>query len=1237
MTFTGGEIDVSAELQIDGVWTDEKDYLYTRTPIAITYGRSDEGTAVTPASCTLTLNNRDGRFSNRNPMSPLFGKIGRNTPLRITVPGPSYLATSPDATGASTPDTSALDITGDLDIRIEATADWYAPNAQMLVSKYLGDGDQRSWLLCLNAGTIHFEFSDDGTFAGLSFTARDLPALPARAALRAVLDVDNGAGWDITFFWAESIAGPWTQIEEPSGLTGATSVFASTAPVAIGQASGEILDLDGKVHALEIRDGGDGTVVANPDFTEQTAGDTSFTDAAGRVWTLTGAAISDRWIRLTTEVPQWPQAWDTSGEDRWTSVTGAGVMRRLGQGAKSLDSTLRRRIPSATGLLAYWPMEEDREASEQAFSPVPGVSPLKLTGVDWAANDALGGSSPLPTLKNPATMSAPVPSTSTAGWQVEMVYLLPTMPTTQTEILRVAVGGATMHTAIVYASTAGIKIAALDVDGAEILSFTYTDAGALAAFVGIWNRIAIFTGDAGGGRTRLQATWRDVATDTRYYASTNPITTQGHVTSVVGRWGAGTEGMSIGHLAVFDTAGDGVSGDLPTTSIFEGADDGFAGETALDRIRRVTTEESLLHRTTDGDLTVTSVQMGAQKPAKLLDILQDCADADRGILFEDREQLGIRYRDRSSLYNQAPRLILDYTASGEIGPPLAPVEDDQHLRNDVTVTRQGGSSGRYVETEGPLSVQAPPDGVGTYDESTTMNLFDDDQPIQQAAWSVHMGTWDEARYPTVRVMLHAAPHLIDDVLALEVGDTIRIINLPDWLPPGPVDLMVQGVSEQIGPYTWDVTFNCTPARPWTVGIVAPEDGTEPAPLRADTAGSELAGAVSSTDTVLPVATTDGPAWITAAPNMIPDPGFEDGTGDWAGTRGTGNAVVTHETDIVHTGTGALRITRVHPTDTGTMNISDGSYVAAAGQTWAGRAWVYAGQNTAGPQAMRVAVVWEDSAGTDTYMYGTAVTVQPGEWHLLTVSAVLPAGAASARLNVEGRSGWTVGQYWIADDVRLANTDLVDDDYQDDLPFDITVGGEVMTVQGIGARAMNANPRLATDLTGWGGEGGATVARVTTPVPPGAVASLKITPDGVTTVGGGVNTTGAEQVTPGQEYHLSMWAYAANGMADIQIACHWFTASAFLSSSAVAVGVVLPAGVWKQFTATYTAPAGAVFVRARANHRAKPGSTAVWYATDIRVDAVGEQAFTVARSVNGIAKAQTAGTDVRLATPTIAAL
>ncbi|MDS1269685.1 hypothetical protein RIF23_05195 [Lipingzhangella sp. LS1_29] len=73
------------ELGIDGSWVDITGDVRTREDIAIVRGRPDEGDTVDPGKCTVVLNNRHGRYSPRNPRSPYYGLIGRNTPLRVGV------------------------------------------------------------------------------------------------------------------------------------------------------------------------------------------------------------------------------------------------------------------------------------------------------------------------------------------------------------------------------------------------------------------------------------------------------------------------------------------------------------------------------------------------------------------------------------------------------------------------------------------------------------------------------------------------------------------------------------------------------------------------------------------------------------------------------------------------------------------------------------------------------------------------------------------------------------------------------------------------------------------------------------------------------------------------------------------------------------------------------------------------------------------------------------------------
>lgn len=76
------------ELLVDGAWVDITPRVMVRDSqgqISITRGQTAEGQQPSPGSCSFQLNNRDGRFSPANPLSPLYGKIGRNTQVRVSV------------------------------------------------------------------------------------------------------------------------------------------------------------------------------------------------------------------------------------------------------------------------------------------------------------------------------------------------------------------------------------------------------------------------------------------------------------------------------------------------------------------------------------------------------------------------------------------------------------------------------------------------------------------------------------------------------------------------------------------------------------------------------------------------------------------------------------------------------------------------------------------------------------------------------------------------------------------------------------------------------------------------------------------------------------------------------------------------------------------------------------------------------------------------------------------------
>lgn len=843
--------DAKVHLRIGGVLTDVTDDVRVDEGIRLERGRSGEGAQLSPARAALKIENSDGKYSNRNPLSPYFGQLGRNTEMRVSVAGPVHLATTgttATGTGATTPDAAALDIVGDIDIRFDATLDnWLASGSVELCGKGNATGNQRSWLLLMRDSRLLFEWSTTGADTIGATSTVDLPVPGSgRVAVRVVLDVNNGAGGNTTtFYTAGSLAGTWTQLGDPVVTAGVTSIFNSTASVCVGDGRPGLAfpSSSGQVHAFELRNSA-GTVVANPDFSAQAAGATSFADGTGKVWTVgINTSITDRHYRSVVEVPEWAPRWHVSGHNVTSPLTGSGILRRLGQGRKPLDSTLRRRIPSFSPL-QYWPME-DEDGATRAASALTGGGPLYTLGMTFGSDDSLPGSKGLPVIATGSRLNGrvPAPAAGVTEWQVEFVYFLPSAPGAATTLL----GYWSTGTACKWSMQLQSGVATIyseDAQGAIVVNQTVAIGSDL---FGRWNRWQFYASQ-NGGNVDWQVIWINVGGGGGAFSGSYAGTV-GRITDIVGppaAYAAGADGLRLGHIAVFGDS---------AVQAFNSADHGFSGETPVERLRRLAEEESLplVIAAEDGEQDL----MGPQRPGTVLDLLAEAGETDQGMLYEHRNSVALAFRDRRTLYSQEPALTVEYA---KLGPPFEPTDDDQHLRNDVTVNRIDGSSARVTVEAGPLSTLDPEDGgVGVYNESVSVSLYQDSQTEQQAAWRVHRGTWDEARYPRVRIMLHKYPELIPAVTALVEGDIIRITDTPSFLPPGPFDLMVEGIEEDIKERSWDVTFRCSPAGPWTVGIV--EDDVLGRP---DTDGSELASGVDADDLSFSVAVTAGPLWITSA-------------------------------------------------------------------------------------------------------------------------------------------------------------------------------------------------------------------------------------------------------------------------------------------------------------------------------------------------------------------------------------
>jgi len=193
---------------------------------------------------------------------------------------------------ASSPDSAALDITGDIDLRVKvAMDDWTPSAAQVLLSKYQYDPDgQRSYSLYLNtAGNLVFSWTTNG-LTDISKTSTVATGVTDGSTkwVRATLDVDNGASGNTVTFFTSDDGTTWTVLGSPVVTAGTTSVYSSTAVLVIGAANtGFDSPARGKFFRAQVLNGIGGTVAFDADFETVPADSFAFTESSANAATVT--------------------------------------------------------------------------------------------------------------------------------------------------------------------------------------------------------------------------------------------------------------------------------------------------------------------------------------------------------------------------------------------------------------------------------------------------------------------------------------------------------------------------------------------------------------------------------------------------------------------------------------------------------------------------------------------------------------------------------------------------------------------------------------------------------------------------------------------------------------------------------------------------------------------------------------------------------------------------------------
>lgn len=574
----------------------------------------------------------------------------------------------------------------------------------------------------------------------------------------------------------------------------------------------------------------------------------------------------DKSFRFQGEIADLEEASDLSGNDVYVSVRVAGILDRLGRSDAPLKSAWRRMIeaPDPAGTrtqpIAYWPMEDGTEAD--ACAPVFGNELMNFTGTpSLAALSTFSTSDAIPNMSGSLfagyvpnyTIDTTKPNASSVWWLMDAESTL----TIGTMLVRVVT--LTHRWEIVYVAADAVRLRILDYEGTIIY-----DSGSVA--VDITNKRRFFVLGMTDDVSQTTAWLQSEAVGTDVY--------EGLISAFVSINGSPIQYVQlnplavettfyIGHVAVFRHQQDAVNAASPYT-FSPYSLNAYEGERADTRFSRLCTEGGVPHEVinplTEGALAGTKVgvgqRMGPQHIKSLLNHLRDCAEADGGILYERRNDFGLGYRTLSTITSQTAALTLSH-GDNELSEPLKPKRGTTGVRNSVTVTRDNGASFTVTDTTSRRGVTA----IGKFEDSKSLDLYQDSQALNRAGWETHLGTVAEPRHESLSVQLasnevKANTGLRQEILAVRPGDRVDVTDTPARISYDDITQLAIGYKERIDQFLHEISWNTVPEKPYRVAVLG-TDGYD----RMDSEDSRLADDISTTSTQLKVYSYDYNRWI----------------------------------------------------------------------------------------------------------------------------------------------------------------------------------------------------------------------------------------------------------------------------------------------------------------------------------------------------------------------------------------
>lgn len=802
-------------------------------PITYGGGRPEGATSADPGWMSLTLDNRDGRFSTRNPNGPYYGSLRRGTPVTLSMGVAEDTFTRTVSPGLGTADSGQVWTASSNWSVNGTTAIWSAPSASLVSNPSLADADATN---CRARITVWPTVVATGASLLYGMTLR-----------RA--DSSNYLLYSIEFTASTTVVAKiWTVVAGSATSLGSVTLAGTYSA---NDKWRVLVESDGGALRLKAWEPANPSAPDDdePDAWSLTANDSSVTGSGFGLygWRLSGNTnagtvtfpfddLEVEAVEFTGSVISWPVRWDKTGNNCWAPISASGIMRRLSRPSEPLRSPIYRQLINED-LTAYWPLEEESGATSYA-DVVVGGSAGRPINFSPAQDSTLPGAATSP-VANAATASIKF-STSIrqTGTGAEALFFtkFPAATPPATVFATINAVGLVVQWELSAVDINNYRIRGLRSDGtAEVNILSDWSAGPLD-----WN--AWLAWDLTTTLSAGTVSW-DLSVHQVGAGALFDFTSSTYASTITPRMygatlgGPSVDGVAYAHLWLGEAT-------LPFIAAgFYQVADGYQGETAAARVARLCDEEGIPAFVQTGD----SELMGRQRVSTLLDLLKECADTDLGVLYESGN--GIGYVPRGAIYSRAVDLALT-VASRDIVDPLAPEDDDQRVANDVTVSRVDGSSVRQTD-------QAHITAEGRYSASVSINPETDDVLASHAGWRLYLGTRTEFRWPGLSINLADRTSLIPSWRGRSALTRITVDTGLSQVETADPDVFMDSYSVELWPSGWIIHMDCSPAAPWDVNTL--DSG-----VRLDTEASELASSVTTSATSWSVSTTSGPIWVTTA-------------------------------------------------------------------------------------------------------------------------------------------------------------------------------------------------------------------------------------------------------------------------------------------------------------------------------------------------------------------------------------